>query len=83
MNNTKKQLTEKDIERLFKEYKEIKLFYIKNHSLCCEMWKKKEEDYYFNFEKYKFSQKQCFNCIQHLLKHYDCKLYYGTLKKIR
>lgn len=83
MNNTKKQLTEKDIERLFKKYKEITIFYIENHTLCCEIWKKKEEDYYFDFEKYKFSQEQCFSCIQHLLGHHDCKLYYGTLKKIR
>lgn len=77
-----KDLIKDRIKKLFDNLGEVKIFYEKNHTLCCEMWRKEDNNYYFCFNKEIYTEEQCIGCIKYLLKNYKCKLYYGKLKKI-
>lgn len=78
----KKNLTRDEIKELFNNFGEVKIFYEKDFDLCCEMWEKENNNYYFNFNKEIYTEEECIECIKYLLKNYKCKLYYGKLKEI-
>ena len=58
------------------ENKTFYFFFKENHSLLSEVWKKKENNYFCNFENHNYTKQQFLSCVNYLLKTYkDIKIF--------